>query len=881
MMHPSSSENLRLTVDPWIPRLPTPVLEHNQNRFASPPASRVSSTASIASLSDRNFAHLRPLPSPGPDQSSPFSNGSATSTPVTEEASPTGASKTHAFFSTPFSIAIARVPPGQPKPEPAPTRSTSLTLPKKKNTRDSLSEEVSEPMSATAFTEEPASDIDTLQGDSTATTPNASSAPSRAVTASASFFFGPKGTISAMTPAPPPNLEPIVKKKHGSGLPGLSTLTRLFPSRSKATGPVEQDPQVNLTEPTPPQSMYLDEGVPRLAEPVPPKRDFVEPKPDPEEQWTPPATAVPKTPQPPQLSVPQARGKRQASPERLHALANATQGRGEATTSRHSQGIPIRRESDRHQSYHNAEPAAGQIIGAPDTPLKLIKLLGEGAFSSVWLATDETAELALCRSASIGRGLSRRGSAGKKVTKRRRKSQSWAKQERDGRMDGLRPPPLDTHKEAEESKIGSYGELPSSPSDSRSIRSERQSDKDPPSRSLWASRSFASLNGGKMVGNGSRLVAVKMMDRAMCDANDRTRISFVREVEVLRHISHPSIVAYLHSFTTPTHHCLILEHIPGGELFTLINNDEKHARVTEVLLRRMFSELCRAVSWMHSVALVHRDIKLENILLTCDPFSPEFIMPGSNSPALDLLPAPLLKLTDFGLSRFIDPENPLLITRCGSESYAAPEIVMAIKYDGRQTDAWACGVVLYALATRHLPFDHVSVGPGSGGGSGSEHGGSMASPNGSVASSIGGKGRRSYLIRIAKNEYSWPTGENSKRLVTPGLKKVVERLLVRDPKKRATVAQLWDEEWMNAEGGTSRPTEGFRINTALDDEAGPEGAVKEEAEEIGEAPNTAQEDAEAEGATLGPEETDEMPDPASGLLMDGESIAHVAKIDVN
>lgn len=81
---------------------------------------------------------------------------------------------------------------------------------------------------------------------------------------------------------------------------------------------------------------------------------------------------------------------------------------------------------------------------------------------------------------------------------------------------------------------------------------------------------------------------------------------------VVQHISHPSIVAYLHSFTTLTHHCLVLEHISGGELFSLINNDDKHVRVTEVLLRRMFSELCRAVSWMHSVALVHRDIKLES-----------------------------------------------------------------------------------------------------------------------------------------------------------------------------------------------------------------------------------------------------------------------------
>ena len=70
-----------------------------------------------------------------------------------------------------------------------------------------------------------------------------------------------------------------------------------------------------------------------------------------------------------------------------------------------------------------------------------------------------------------------------------------------------------------------------------------------------------------------------------------------------------------------------------------------------------------------------------------------------------LTPAPLVKLTDFGLSRFVDPASPLLTTRCGSESYAAPELVTGRPYDGRETDAWACGVVLFALVARRLPFD--------------------------------------------------------------------------------------------------------------------------------------------------------------------------------
>jgi protein-serine/threonine kinase len=68
---------------------------------------------------------------------------------------------------------------------------------------------------------------------------------------------------------------------------------------------------------------------------------------------------------------------------------------------------------------------------------------------------------------------------------------------------------------------------------------------------------------------------------------------------------------------------------------------------------------------------------------------------------------PIATLTDLGLSRRIPapPESPLLTTRCGSEDYAAPEILLGQPYDGRSTDAWALGVLLYALMEGRLPFD--------------------------------------------------------------------------------------------------------------------------------------------------------------------------------
>ncbi|KAF8188331.1 kinase-like domain-containing protein, partial [Pholiota molesta] len=111
--------------------------------------------------------------------------------------------------------------------------------------------------------------------------------------------------------------------------------------------------------------------------------------------------------------------------------------------------------------------------------------------------------------------------------------------------------------------------------------------------------------------------------------------------------------------------------------------------------RRIWIELCKAVGWMHGVGLVHRDIKLESH--TLDPAAPPPTLAALPAP-----PAPFIRLTDFGLSRFVEldahGDAEPLSTRCGSEAYAAPELVTGGgMYDARKTDAWACGVVLYAL----------------------------------------------------------------------------------------------------------------------------------------------------------------------------------------
>ncbi|EKM56068.1 uncharacterized protein PHACADRAFT_257118 [Phanerochaete carnosa HHB-10118-sp] len=415
--------------------------------------------------------------------------------------------------------------------------------------------------------------------------------------------------------------------------------------------------------------------------------------------------------------------------------------------------------------------------GVPDGTLKLelLRTLGQGAFSSVWLARDVSGRiggLEVVRKSSLRRSLSK--SSARSSGSIRRKTRSLRK-----KLEGAAP-------QVHFDNGGRFG------------HGERLGSED--SQSGWFKEGE---HRGRSEGEQGRLVALKMTDRTLCDKDDRTRVSFIREVEVLKHISHPSIVSYIHAFSTPAYHVLVLEHILGGELFDLVSTPELHAQLDEPLLRRIFGELCRAVSWMHAVGLVHRDIKLENIMLTRPAFSDP-----SNASAL-------IKLTDFGLSRFIDPATPLLTTRCGSESYAAPELVTGRPYDGRDTDAWACGVVLYALATRRLPFDSADTTRDDN----MRHEERAALPGGEQRRVRGPRRderaeRKALLMRIANGEYSWP--ETSPMTTEPlrgtalaqseGMRRVVGRLLVRNPQKRTRLAQLWGDEWLHGEGAPPVPS---------------------------------------------------------------------------
>lgn len=177
-------------------------------------------------------------------------------------------------------------------------------------------------------------------------------------------------------------------------------------------------------------------------------------------------------------------------------------------------------------------------------------------------------------------------------------------------------------------------------------------------------------------------VAVKLIRRVSVD--NESRLSKVeREVDVLKVVRHPNIVRLLDVIETEKYIGIILDFANGGELFDHIL---AHRYLKEKEAKRLFAQLVSGVNYLHQKKIVHRDLKLENLLL------------DKNRNVI---------ITDFGFAnRFEQRKDDLMGTSCGSPCYAAPELVISEGlYTGSAVDIWSCGVILYAMLSGYLPFD--------------------------------------------------------------------------------------------------------------------------------------------------------------------------------
>ena len=148
-------------------------------------------------------------------------------------------------------------------------------------------------------------------------------------------------------------------------------------------------------------------------------------------------------------------------------------------------------------------------------------------------------------------------------------------------------------------------------------------------------------------------------------------------------------------------------------------------------------QLARALEYLHGLEVVHRDLKLENVLV------------GKEG---------RVKLIDFGFSLHLPRETYLLYDFCGTPHYIAPEVIQREGYFGKPADIWSLGIVLYKITVGSFPFK--------------------------------GPNEKALFSKVVKGELKVPPELSGE------LGKLLARMLTFDHRKRPTAAELAKDEWL-------------------------------------------------------------------------------------
>ncbi|KUI69937.1 Protein kinase kin1 [Cytospora mali] len=233
--------------------------------------------------------------------------------------------------------------------------------------------------------------------------------------------------------------------------------------------------------------------------------------------------------------------------------------------------------------------------------------------------------------------------------------------------------------------------------------------------------------------------------RAEKERNEQGKeIRTAREAAIVTLLNHPYICGLRDVVRTNYHWYMLFEYVNGGQMLDYIIS---HGKLKEKQARKFSRQITSALDYCHRNSIVHRDLKIENILIS---------KTGD------------IKIIDFGLSNLFSPRSHLK-TFCGSLYFAAPELLQARAYTGPEVDVWSFGIVLYVLVCGKVPFDDQSM--------------------------------PALHAKIKKGLVDYPNWLSSE------CKNLLGRMLVTDPKQRATMAEVMSHPWMNK--GYSSPPDNF------------------------------------------------------------------------
>ncbi|GLT34999.1 hypothetical protein SLA2020_094840 [Shorea laevis] len=253
---------------------------------------------------------------------------------------------------------------------------------------------------------------------------------------------------------------------------------------------------------------------------------------------------------------------------------------------------------------------------------------------------------------------------------------------------------------------------------------------------------------------GTKYACKSIPRRKLLSRKDKEDVR--REIAILQYLTgQPNIVEFKGEYEDKDGLHLVMELCSGGELFDRI---ESKGSYSEREAATIFRQVMKVVHVCHFMGVMHRDLKPENFLM---------VSKDEKSP---------LKATDFGLSIFIE-EGRVYKEIVGSSYYVAPEVLK--RSYGKEMDVWSAGIILYILLSGMPPF--------------------WAETEKGIFEAI-------LKDKVDLESRPWPS-------ITEGAKDLIRKMLIREPKKRITAAQVLEHPWLKVDGEASdRPIDSAVLN---------------------------------------------------------------------
>lgn len=171
----------------------------------------------------------------------------------------------------------------------------------------------------------------------------------------------------------------------------------------------------------------------------------------------------------------------------------------------------------------------------------------------------------------------------------------------------------------------------------------------------------------------------------MVRQRNHNNAKILNEVNIMKSLKNPHVLGLIDFYETPERVIIIMEYMEGRDMLHRITKGTSNGRyLSESDSKFFFYQACLGMKYLHDSYVSHRDIKPDNILLSDDG------------------PDAVLKISDFGLSKFISVDS--MKTVCGTQLYVAPEILIQGGTYTNKVDIWSMGCLLFAMLSGTVPF---------------------------------------------------------------------------------------------------------------------------------------------------------------------------------